>query len=228
MQEILDFLHDLQVNNNREWFHAHKTRYQTVQARWNHFVMALQTQISLFDPSVAGLTLGDMTYRIYRDTRFSTDKSPYKTHFGAFICPGGKKSGHSGYYFHVGVGGEADFTGGHMLCTGNYCYDKRVLQILREDISDNWTAFKRDVVDVFDPHFHLTMDDALKRVPRGYPTDAPYADWMRMRMFGIVMEVDDAFLMRPCLAERVAALFATTKPLNDFINRAVDFVDEGE
>lgn len=105
MQDIITFLRELQANNHREWFMANKDRYATLQARFNGFVDELIYEISRFDETVTGLTAKDCTYRIYRDVRFSADKSPYKTHMGAFICPGGKKSGYSGYYFHIGTGG---------------------------------------------------------------------------------------------------------------------------
>lgn len=228
MQEVISFLHDLASNNNREWFATNKSRYQAVQAHWNEFSLELLHEIEQFDPSVSGLGLSDITYRIYRDTRFSANKLPYKTHFGTFIAPGGKRANHSGYYFHIGVGGEADYTSGHMLATGHYCYEKPVLDILREDISDDWESFRREVVEKADPRFELMMEGALKKVPREYNPAAPYADWMRLRMFGVQMAVDDDWVMQPHLAQRVAALFATTRPLNDFINRAIDFARENQ
>lgn len=224
MREVLDFLNCLSENNNREWFAANKARYQAVQAYWNEFALELLAEIQSFDPTVAGLTLKDITYRIYRDTRFSANKAPYKTHFGVFIAPGGKNANRSGYYFQVAVGGASDFDHSHMLATGHYCYDKEVLAILREDISDDWESYKHHVVDTMDPHFGLMLDGALKRVPREYDPTAPYADWMRLKMFGVEMSVDEDFVLAPDLAKRVAALFRTTQPLNDFINRAVNYV----
>lgn len=104
MQAIIDFLRQLSQNNNREWFMAHKSEYQQAQARFNELTEQLILGISQFDSSVSGLTAKDCIYRIYRDVRFSKDKSPYKTHMGAYVCPGGKKSGYAGYYFHVGTG----------------------------------------------------------------------------------------------------------------------------
>ena len=222
MQETLDFLRELQVNNNREWFQAHIETYRRVEKHWKAFVGELLAEIQQFDPAVADLTVNDCIYRIYRDVRFSADKSPYKTHFGTFIAPGGKKSMHSGYYFHISAD-SAFGVDGHFLCTGTYCYSTQVLNILREDLSDDWESFKREIVDVADPRFAPMMMDSLKRVPNGYDKDAPYADWLRMKMFGMSMSINDSFLFKPHLAQRVAALFKTTKPLNDFINRAIDY-----
>ena len=98
MKEIIDFLARLEKNNNREWFQAHKSEYLSVQEEFNIFTEKLIAGIAEFDNTINGLTAKDCTYRIYRDTRFSPDKRPYKCHLGAFVCPQGKKSGFSGYY----------------------------------------------------------------------------------------------------------------------------------
>lgn len=88
MKDIVAFLCELKQNNDRTWFNAHKEQYLYVQGKFLRFVDELINEISTFDSSIAGLTAKDCTYRIYRDVRFSEDKSPYKTHFGAFIAPG--------------------------------------------------------------------------------------------------------------------------------------------
>ena len=224
MKTVLQFLRDLAQHNDRAWFNEHKERYLAVQQRWNEFCESLIGEIGAFDPDIARLTLRDCTYRIYRDTRFSLDKSPYKTHFGVFLAPGGKKSMHAGYYFHVGTGESNEYPQGHMLAAGNYCYEPKAIQILREDISDGWENFQNEVLAVADPRFVVDQEGALKRVPKGYAPDAPYADWMRLKSYCLVMNVDDDFITQPDLAKRVADLFRTTKPFNDYINRAVDFV----
>ena len=224
MKTVLQFLRDLAQHNDRAWFNEHKERYLAVQQRWNEFCESLIGEMGAFDPDIARLTLRDCTYRIYRDTRFSPDKSPYKTHFGVFLAPGGKKSMHAGYYFHVGTGESTAYPLGHMLAAGNYCYEPKAIQILREDISDGWESFQQEVLAVADPRFVVDQEGALKRVPKGYAADAPYADWMRLKSYCLVTNVDDDFITQPDLAKRVADLFRTTKPFNDYINRAVDFV----
>ena len=224
MKTVLQFLRDLAQHNDRAWFNEHKERYLAVQQRWNEFCESLIGEIGAFDPDIARLTLRDCTYRIYRDTRFSPDKSPYKTHFGVFLAPGGKKSMHAGYYFHVGTGESNEYPQGHMLAAGNYCYEPKAIQILREDISYGWENFQNEVLAVADPRFVVDQEGALKRVQKGYAPDAPYADWMRLKSYCLVMNVDDDFITQPDLAKRVADLFRTTKPFNDYINRAVDFI----
>ena len=130
MKEIISFLRRLQCNNNREWFNAHKEEFLKHQARFHELVEEVIKEIATFDSDVANLTPKDCTYRIYRDVRFSSDKSPYKCHFGAFITKGGKKSGYSGYYFHISTGGGEEYPYCHMLAAGDYCCEPKVLKIL--------------------------------------------------------------------------------------------------
>ena len=226
MKEIIDFLRDLSCNNNKEWFNANKLRYQQVLSLWQDFCGELIKKVGQYDPDIARLTVKDCTYRIYRDTRFSADKSPYKTHFGVFLSKGGKKSMHAGYYFHVGTGMGEAYPNCHMIASGNYCFEPRVIKMIREDISFDWEVFKTDVLDAADPSFKVDMDGALKRVPKEYPADAPYADFMRLKSFSLVTYLDDDFILQPDLVSRVSELFKPVKPFNDFINRAVDFLED--
>ncbi|MBQ2563192.1 MAG: DUF2461 domain-containing protein [Muribaculaceae bacterium] len=95
MEEILTFLDDILHNNNRLWFQEHKKQYQTAQANFNALAEQIIAGVQKFDDNCKDLTLKDCTYRFYRDTRFSPDKRPYKTHFGVFVCPEGKNQGDS-------------------------------------------------------------------------------------------------------------------------------------
>lgn len=223
MKEVLKFLRELECNNNKEWFTAHKDWYLEVQQKWHVFCEELIREIGQYDEDIARLTIKDCTYRIYRDTRFSNDKTPYKTHFGVFLAKGGKKSMHSGYYFHVGTGTGQTYPHAHMLATGNYCYDPKAIKILREDIAYGWDEFNNEVLKKADSSFKIDMEGALKKVPKEFPADAPFADFMRLKAFCLATYVDDDFITSPDLVHRVAELFRTTKPFNDYVNRAVDY-----
>ena len=85
-KRIMKYLKQLSANNSREWFQAHKQEYDAIRADFEQSVQQAIVRIASFDPSVAHLTVKDCTYRFYRDTRFSNDKSPYKTHLGAYMC----------------------------------------------------------------------------------------------------------------------------------------------
>lgn len=99
MQDVIEFLRQLRLHNDRTWFEANKSWYRDAQSQFAAFVEELIAGIARFDSSVQGLAAKDCTYRIYRDTRFSADKTPYKTHMGAYVCRGGKKSGICGLLF---------------------------------------------------------------------------------------------------------------------------------
>ena len=117
---ILQFLRDVMANNNRPWFQQHKDMYLAAKEDFERGVAAAISRISTFDSSVAHIGVKDATYRFYRDTRFSPDKSPYKNHLGAYISARGKKSLHGGYYIHL----EPDYC---MLACGSYWLPTNIL-----------------------------------------------------------------------------------------------------
>lgn len=229
MHNIIHFLQTLSQHNDRTWFLDHKADYQAAQAQFNAFAEELQQRIAQFDPTVAGLTAKDMTYRIYRDTRFSKDKTPYKTHMGLFIARGGKKSGYAGYYMQVGVSerganfGDFEWETQNIIALGHYNMEPRALQVVREDILYGEGDFDHLVREVAHPDFTLVRSGSLKRNPKGFPADAPWSEYLRLKFFCLGMGVDHDFLRAPRLAERVAERFETAKPFLDYINRAIDY-----
>ena len=108
-QSTFDFLSDLTRNNRREWYHANKDRFKDAQQNYIDFVAMILFRISEFDAEMIGTEPKDCLFRIYRDIRFSKDKTPYKTWFGASMNPGGRKRMGAGYYVHVAPGGEFFF-----------------------------------------------------------------------------------------------------------------------
>lgn len=226
MRRVISFLSDLKQNNNREWFNEHKDRYLEAQGLFNDYVSRLLARLGAEDESVAGLEVKDCTYRIYRDVRFSKDKSPYKTHFGAYICPGGKKSGFSGYYVHVGIGGQG-YPDNHMLAVGDYCADPKSLKIIREDIIDDGSAFK-DILDQAARFgFGLDQDYQLKKVPKGFDKESPWADYLRYKVYCLWQVADESLFLADDSVERVASTLLSAKPFLHFINRAIQYVKEG-
>ncbi|MBO5698803.1 MAG: DUF2461 domain-containing protein [Bacteroidaceae bacterium] len=225
MKDIIHFFRQLQVNNDREWFNAHKAEFKQLEAKFHSLVDEVIQEIAKFDPTVANLRTKDCTYRIYRDVRFSSDKSPYKCHFGAFITRGGKKSGYSGYYFHISTGGSDAYPYCHILAAGDYCCTSEVLKILREDIVDGEGDFDRIVKQAY-PTFTLDAENALKRLPKGFPEDTPYPEYIKLKNFCLVHHPSDEFWNRENLAQRIAEQFALTRPFVHYINRAIEYVTE--
>jgi uncharacterized protein (TIGR02453 family) len=223
MKRVLSFLADLRANNNREWFNANKGRYREASAVFDAFAESLIAAIGEFDPAVRGLTLRDCTYRIYRDTRFSPDKTPYKTHMGVYICPAGKKSGNAGYYFHIEPTGDG-LIGGHVLDSGIYMPEPNVLKSVRDEIFDNGEAIMAAVRKA--GGFELDRSNTLRRTPKGYPTDTPYDEYLRLKDFHMSKSFDDDYLLTEGLVERAAADFRTTYELVSLLNRATKFAHE--
>lgn len=223
MKEVIAFLSQLQQNNNREWFNEHKNEFLQVQARFNDFIEKLIKGIAGFDENISGLTVKDCTYRIYRDTRFSSDKTPYKCHMGAFINPGGKRSGYAGYYFQVGATDEG-FPNGNMLASGDYCFEPAVMKILREDICNGEGDFDR-IVKQAKP-FQIDSSEMLKRNPSGFPADAPYPEYLRLKTFCLTYQPGRSFMYSDHLLEELIELFRPTQPFIEYINRAIAFTRE--
>lgn len=221
MDVIKVYLRQLEANNNKPWFDAHKSEYLEVRARFNSIVEKLIEGIMEFDPSVRGVGIKECTYRIHKDMRFSKDGLPYKTHFGAYICRGGKKSGYSGYYFHIGTGSGDEYPCRSFLAVGNYFMEPKVLKIVREDIELGAGDFDRIIQDLH-PSLSLDQDQKLKRAPLGFDAQGPYIEYIKLKNFCLSGTYDDSNLD---IAE-ILEVFRSAKPFLDYINRAIDYSRE--
>lgn len=213
-QEIISFLSDLKANNNREWFEANKPRYRELQAEFDDFTKEMISGITTFDPSVKGVEVKDCTYRIYRDVRFSPNKEPYKTYMGAYICPNGKKSGYSGYYFH--------FEPNHsILAVGLHCPEPKVIKSVRDEIFDNGDEFVKSMQIA--KGFTLDESTKLQRTPKGFPQGSNYDDLLRLKDFTLIEPLD---INRKDLREYFLGEFSKTVKFNEILNRAVKYAFE--
>ena len=219
MKEILDFLQDLSANNDRTWFEANRDRYKQVKKRMDTVAAEFIEAVAAFDPAVEGVQVKDATYRIYRDTRFSKDKSPYKTWFGVYVCPRGKKSGFSGYYMHV----EPD-QNHYMLCTGAYCPTAGEIKSVREEIMTEGDAFVESIEAA--TGFEVDWSSALKRMPQGWSAEDQHSEYYRLRNFLLVKLVDKEYFLRPDAIQQAAKDMQCTRPFNDTLNRAIEYARE--
>ena len=223
MKNVVAFLKDIKNNNDKKWFDAHKGEYLKAKEEMDDFALQLIDGIASFDESVKGLTLRDTTYRIYRDIRFSPDKTPYKTHMGVYVCKGGKKSGNAGYYFHVEPGGES-LLGGNLISSGLYMPDPKALKSMREDILYNGEEFLAALHAA--KGFELSRENSLKKVPSGYPADSPYAEYLKLKDVYLEKHFGDNMLMDKDLLKIIVDAFRTTYPLIEHLNRAVEYARE--
>jgi uncharacterized protein (TIGR02453 family) len=210
----LDFLNDLKINNYREWFQANQTAYKDAKNNVESFVQELLNEIVTFDPILKGLEVKNCLFRINRDVRFSHDKSPYKTNFGAFIVRGGKKNGDkfAGYYFHIEPGSS-------MIAGGAYVPPSPWLTAIREKINDETDDFLSIINDKnFVKYFGALEGEKLKSAPKGYPSDHPHIELLKMKSFLAMKEVTDEKVLSPGYFRFVVEGFRIMKPLNDFLS----------
>lgn len=213
---IFRFLREIACHNDREWFNAHRDLYDEARHEFDRLLMAVIAHISRFDTSVCHIEPADCTYRIYRDTRFSQDKTPYKIHMGGYINAKGKKSDHCGYYLHL----QPDAC---MLAGGSYCLPSPVMRALRQSVYDNIDEY-RSIVEApaFHAHFPQVGETFLKTAPKGFPRDFEHIKYLQCKEFTVACPLPDDFFLQPDCAERSADIFEIMKPFCDFLNYTID------
>ncbi len=215
----LKFLRDLKKNNNKPWFEKNRKVYEDAKADYAAFVQKVIDQHGRKDPSIKNLVAKDCLFRINRDVRFSKDKSPYKTNFGAYINGGGKKSILGGYYFHCEPG--SSFTGG-----GLWMPMPPELSKVRQEIDYNFSDFKKIVQSKkFKSVFNELSRDpeyVLSRVPKGYEADNPAAAYLKMKSFVVLVSFKDSDLTSSSLLKKTLNAFETLQPFLQFINTAIE------
>ena len=215
-KETLTFLKQLAKNNNREWFNVHKDNFLAAQENFSAFISALIAGASKFDKSVSSLTPKDCVFRIYRDTRFSKDKTPYKTQFGAHIMGGDEKSGHAGYYIHLAPGDT-------FLAGGVHMPESDRLKGIRESISHNAPAFRKIIQDpVFKKNFKDVAGEKLKTVPKGFDKDDPMLPYLQFKDLYIRHDIGDSAVVSGDFAGYCLKIFKTMIPFNNFLNRSIN------
>lgn len=208
----LQFLRTLEKNNNREWFNENKTTYQEAQQDVISFVEKLIEEMVVFDEEIGKADAKKSLFRIYRDTRFSKDKSPYKTNFGASLGMG-KGSQKAGYYLHIEPGKS-------FLAGGIYMPESSVLKEIRKEISAFGEEFLTIVEkDEFRNYFRgLSVEDKLKKVPQGFEKDDKMAEFLKLKHYIVTHPVSDEQLLNENAAKEFAKIYKAMKPLNDFLN----------
>ena len=223
MEEVLDFLKELRLNNNKEWFDKNKERYLSVKKYIESFVENLLINISEFDEPAKFLTPKDCTYRIYRDTRFSQDKSPYKTHIGIFINPPyGKKSYRMGYYLHIEPGHS-------MVGVGNVCLPPAMITGIRKNIKDNIEEYL-EIIDnpEFSRIYKKIGENPVKTAPKGFSKVWEYIDLVKPRDYYCSHNLKDREVVSNNFLKKAIIMFKIGKPFMDFINYTIDEFNEPE
>jgi len=216
------FLRRLAADNNREWFRANKPEYDELRAMWLADIDRMIGFMAEWYPALRGVSARQCAYRIYRDTRFSRDKTPLKTYFSAGISPAGRKAHGAGFYLQEGPersGSEVESG----LYGGIWCPEAPVLKKLRKAIVDNIEEFE-EITNAPGMALHFPgwcSSGALKTVPKGYDRNHPQAALLRLKDFGKFHAADEAFFTDPCWPEHAAELFSHLKPLIDFLDYSI-------
>jgi len=220
-QVITTFLRELNKNNNREWFADNKPLYIEAKSAFEDVIAKL---ISIFEETgqeTVTLTPKECIFRIFRDVRFSKDKTPYKTHFDAFIAKkGGRKSIYAGYYLHLTP--ENSLFGG-----GIYAPIPEILKALRQEIFNFPDEFKAIINN---PDFKLVYDklydNKLIMAPKGFLRDFPDVELIKYKSYVTTHPLSDNDLSSPALEDKIRMLIKTLYPFNDFLNRAIDYRED--
>ncbi len=240
MKEIYSFLTELSQNNNREWFNANKENYLKIRDTFEAFAQALIAKIEEWDTDISEskLSVKDCTYRIYRDTRFSKNKEPYKTHMGIFICKGGKKSPNAGYYLHIepsggnvlpddcgqkGVHTQTPLSmGGSFIIAGTYKYESKVLRSIRDEISVNGDSFLDAIRQAED--FYPEESDMLRKVPAEF-SFAPDKchKLLRYKTFALIKPIDAEYVCAPDALDNIAKDFRSCSNFIKKVNMAIEY-----
>ncbi len=212
-EETLKFITELKLNNNREWFAENKDKYEAARVDFEQLVAQIIQGINTFDSELGYLDPKKCIFRIYRDVRFSEDKSPYKTHFGAGFRPS-TLSKTSGYYFHLDPN-EAFVSCGHYMLMPDKI--KKVRRGIYNDFEMfssiiNDKDFKKEFGDLYKD------DDMLKRVPNGFDKDHPAAEYMKLKHFYALKPLSCKQLLDKDLAAYVTAMYKQMHPLSQFLN----------
>lgn len=213
---ILHFLKELARNNNKVWYQKNKNLYAQAKNEFEVVTGLLINEIGKFDENVSGLLPKDCIFRIFRDVRFSNDKTPYKTNFGAYMCKGGRKGGLAGYYLHVEPGSC-------FLAGGIYMPPSPVLRAIRNEIYHNTDEFLEILEDKkFKQYFGQVWGEKLTGPPRGFSKDFPHIELLKYKHYNVAHEVSEQQVTGEDFIGYAAEVYREMLPFNRFLNQAIE------
>jgi len=211
------FLEKLSKNNNKPWFDKHRDDYQNAKEDFEALVTELLADLSGSEPLFKEQKAKDCIFRIFRDVRFSKDKTPYKAHFGAFFSKGGRKFPGAGYYLHIEPGGKS-FVGG-----GLWVPEPPLLKAVRQEIDYNFNDFKGITEEKkFKKLFSKINGEQLKTLPQGYTDDNPAIEYLKMKSFTVAHHLQDVDIISKGFVKKSLDVFSAMRPFIDFLNRGLE------
>ncbi|MBK8848251.1 MAG: DUF2461 domain-containing protein [Bacteroidetes bacterium] len=212
----LDFLVKLKKNNNREWFEKNKPTFLLMKSEVESLMEEVLKACSKTDASLKDIDSKKTVFRIYRDVRFSKDKSPYKSHMGAIISKGGKENKTTGFYIHIEPGGS-------FMAAGAWQPDAPLLKKIRQEIDYNTTDFKKIIANKkFQNYWGELENHRLSNPPKGYDKSHPDIELLKLTSYIFSHKINDAQLTGKTLVKEIADGYKIITPFLQFINTALE------
>lgn len=211
------FLKDVSLNNNREWFAEHKAEYEEAREDVLQFVQLLIPEIAKADPLFSAETdPKKCVLRIYRDVRFSKNKDPYKTNFGIWFSARTKGGNEPGYYLHLQPG-NCFIAGGYWMPEAPH------LKLIRQEIDYNISDFL-DIIQEksFAENFRFSMENALKNAPKGYDPADPNIAYLKLKSFEVIKELKEEEFFKSNIVDKLKNYFESIYPLVAFLRNALE------
>jgi len=218
-KEAVQFLDDLIINNNTDWMHANKKRYENYKKDYHNFIAGILAEMKPLDQSLEPLEVKNCTFRINRDIRFSKDKSPYKTNMGVWFTQNKFRKNSPGYYIHFEKGNS-------FIAGGVWCPEADELKRIRKEIA----FFHEDLEAIVNNKFFkkefgaITRDEnnTLKKAPKDFEANHPAIEFLKLKSYTASQKIDDNDFLNPNFSKIVAQKLIILKPLNNFLNRALE------
>lgn len=213
--KTLNFLSQLEINNNREWFNENKNLYLQAKENFENIVNEIISQVADFDKSIERQEAKNCIFRIYKDTRFSKDKTPYKTNIGASLVEKGPKTlNQAGYYIHLEPGKS-------FLAGGVYITEPKNLKTIRERISSDGESFlkilnKKSFKDILE-----LQGTKLVKVPQGFDKEDPMEYYLKFKQFTVFHTLSDEEVLSKNFVQNTVKVLKEIYPFNQFLNEAI-------
>jgi uncharacterized protein (TIGR02453 family) len=215
---ILNFLSDLSKNNNTAWMAENKIHCDIAKKEFYNIVEELIYRMYSVDSTLKNLEPKDCIFRLNRDIRFSSDKSPYKEFMGSYILNGGKKAENAGYYIHLQPNGQS------LVAAGFYMPPTEKLNLIRQEISENGDELLKIINE---PQFKSTFGEfkgeKLKKSPRNFSPTDKFIELIKLKSFDVAYFYKDNFVMNTDkFLDDVISKFEIAMPLNHYLNNATN------
>ncbi len=221
MRPYLPFLTELADHNSKEWMDANKKWYLETRSVLLADVEIMLIQLSELEPELSAFKPKDCVFRQNRDIRFSANKDPYKTNFGIYFAPGGKKSPGPGYYVQIQPGNS-------FIAGGIWMPEADTLKKIRKEIDYSGAELVQiENEPQFKQLFTKIDGEKLKTSPRDYEADHPFIEYLKLKSFTVSHPISDKAVDSGVFIQFALDGFRRMKPFNDFLARAIEEVEDG-